>query len=315
MKFLPNSSISQQMQKYILEKLYDVTRINANKGVITLEAILQRIDAFTDGSSKTDPIGIPGMDPKSLTPQQHRNCKNVPHPRYAQAVFQPNGSLVMFASSRSISIDMGCAPYSKYLNIVCALAPPSPTEMPPLQNAVEEHQELASSPSMYSRPPIYEPTLQQRRTVTVFHNTKIEPLNRELAEQYEITGKSRSELCCHNAAVALEQGRPVLSHTWQALAAISNEVLYTKRKATKSFQALEIPWQAYPLGQALVKKIFQQYIKARDIQTLAVMSCILAPKYDKSIKGGYFADSLLEPSLGNTYDLYRIAYANLLHSW
>ena len=93
-----------------------------------------------------------------------------------------------------------------------------------------------------------------------------------------------------------------------------------------------LPWAQHPLGRAMVEGILAHYSRLRDIQTVAVLSAVLAPALPaapgrEGRKGALVAraaeeerrvaaDScLLDPATAPTTDLHLRLYADLLYCW
>ncbi|KAG4305322.1 hypothetical protein PORY_001492 [Pneumocystis oryctolagi] len=131
----------------------------------------------------------------------------------------------------------------------------------------------------------------------------LEPVKEELAREYKIHG-SGPEICEHNAKIALKYGLLELSEVWTLIKMLISKIeskqivnflfinkndkntnfkLLTYKKLINSdlgnlvkFSTLsKIDWGYHPLGQWLINQIFSYYENLRDIQTLAMLSCVL----------------------------------------
>lgn len=126
---------------------------------------------------------------------------------------------------------------------------------------------------------------------------------------YQITGDNASEVCKNNALIARANHREDLYKSWLLLSTISQQNLYmpssnsnpklssanshkSNRIAIRRYASAggrnqqyqyqsqsfmnEPAWILHPFAKQLVESIFLHYRKIRDVQTLAVMSCVLS---------------------------------------
>jgi hypothetical protein len=179
------------------------------------------------------------------------------------------------------------------------------------------------------------------------------PLEFELARLYKLSGNI-TEICETNKKIDIQVGRQDLVQLWDILQVILDEKLKESTIYTDVIDSLflSIYWPYHPFGRNLLKNIFQHYEKIGDIQTLAVVSCILEiPSISKSKnsllnfnfqlninqtkspnkKGFHFRNSqtdiiinnelkkeqnsLLDPNFQFKYDYYKIYYADILYRW
>ncbi len=114
-------------------------------------------------------------------------------------------------------------------------------------------------------------------------------------------------------------GRFDLVQTWLALCLISGA------NVTGFENLFHIPPEAFqgsrgihPCSHLLIEQLFTEYIKIRDVQTLAAMACVLDAQQQMCHPSDH--DILKPPMLLNSRlklvcDKFRIAYADILHRW
>ena len=111
----------------------------------------------------------------------------------------------------------------------------------------------------------------------------------ELGREYRISGDTPSKLAHFNASITAKHGLSSLTRTWKLLAEIlagvsdslDNIFEHTKESRLHPqkyfFDSYVHFWGAHPFGSlGVVSEILQHYVKLGDIQTLAVMSCLLS---------------------------------------
>ena len=83
-------------------------------------------------------------------------------------------------------------------------------------------------------------------------------------------GDLHSAICMHNAQAALQRGRPDLWRVWSVAAS-----------ATRAGEPGPSPRRAagvaYPLASPLLAALLAERLKQRDVQTVAILSCLAAP--------------------------------------
>ncbi|KAF2074004.1 hypothetical protein CYY_004680 [Polysphondylium violaceum] len=152
-----------------------------------------------------------------------------------------------------------------------------------------------SSPILSSKP--YTPIAQ---TIRIYDISPILPLNYNLACSYVLNGKSIEEVCNINKQLAIRENRKDLVKLWDFIKNVTDPKLYIKQfllnnninnnnsnmnNSKRSFRVDfkdqsnnnmdDNSWPNHPLGRTLVKSYIEHYKKLGDIQTLAVLSCIL----------------------------------------
>ncbi|KXS22169.1 hypothetical protein M427DRAFT_26805 [Gonapodya prolifera JEL478] len=132
------------------------------------------------------------------------------------------------------------------------------------------------------------------------------PFSRSLASKYTLSGTDPLDVCISNEAVARKNHRPDLAKLWSSVAIIltrcipspvggtSSDVVGRGRAAfgqrirflqngklavdTAPPSAMfwgRVDWRNHPLGRKLIDKIFSRLEVLKDVQTLALLTCVL----------------------------------------
>lgn len=96
------------------------------------------------------------------------------------------------------------------------------------------------------------------------------PIHQSLGQAYTLEGNNISEICKKNLAAAMTTGRKDLVQTWSLFSLVLDE------KLAPSDSMDESPWALHPFGKKLVSSLMGYYLSIRDIQTLGMLSCVLA---------------------------------------
>ncbi len=99
-----------------------------------------------------------------------------------------------------------------------------------------------------------------------------------------------SETCKQNAEIAAAHGRQDLAQLWALLAVVADSRVSAPHRFedysdVRDQGALlgglagefDTPWALHPFGKPLIQSLFRHYARLRDLQTLALMSCVLLP--------------------------------------
>ncbi|KAJ5887469.1 hypothetical protein N7495_007510 [Penicillium taxi] len=141
-----------------------------------------------------------------------------------------------------------------------------------------------------------------RNYISIHDLSELLPVRRELASKYRICGKG-TDVCAHNAAVALDAGCYELSQIWGLIKLIlqvrkkSPNLRDTRMELKRAFkgdhamngnQTLEkkelykevagsvIRWGNHPMGSHwLVPALFEHFERIGDVQMVAMLSCVL----------------------------------------
>ncbi|EMR11435.1 hypothetical protein PNEG_00455 [Pneumocystis murina B123] len=150
----------------------------------------------------------------------------------------------------------------------------------------------------------------------------LEPIKETLARSYKICGPSL-EVCEHNAKIALKYDLLELYEVWTLIKMIISGVelrtytnlftnkdktdtnlklfIYKKEQEISNFRKPmqkepsvynKIRWDNHPFGQWLIDQIFSYYESLRDVQTLAMLSCVL-----DSVESSIFQTSVADTDL------------------
>jgi hypothetical protein len=139
-----------------------------------------------------------------------------------------------------------------------------------------------------------------RNVVSIHDLSDLLPVKRDLASKYRICGKG-TDVCAHNAAVALDAGCYELAQIWGLIKLI----LHVRRKPSSALQSSMglkhlskedginssqvlgvgpykdiagsiIRWGDHPLGSHwLVPALFEHFERIGDVQMIAMLSCVL----------------------------------------
>ncbi|PRP84715.1 WD repeat-containing protein 59-like [Planoprotostelium fungivorum] len=148
------------------------------------------------------------------------------------------------------------------------------------------------------------------------------PQNYQLARSYKISGDI-AELCRHNAQVCMAEDRKDLQQIWRAVGEIMDPLVYNP---DEKVMLGNIPWSQHPITRRLLQSVFKHYERLRDIQTLAVLSCALENLPPNTTTTTYnirqsnvvtpsSRRTLLDSTKKDSYDKYRLYYAEILFRW
>ena len=110
--------------------------------------------------------------------------------------------------------------------------------------------------------------------IHIYDSKFLLPVSYSLAVQYRVVGSSAVDLCLHNSAVCLSEGRPDLWKMWRVLSQIVDPRLFLTTGERKTTEPSLI-WTHHALGRRFVKKVLNHFLKKHDIQTCAIISCVL----------------------------------------
>lgn len=183
------------------------------------------------------------------------------------------------------------------------------------------------SPNMTSLPkgehlgPFFHPSLMHpqqdefkkksmKNKIQIFDASALNPLNYTLATHYKIYGDTVSSVCRENAQIARKIRRKDLIKLWTLLAYQTDPKVYET-----DGNGHDIPWPLHPFGKKLLKSLVGHYEKKNDIQTLAMIACVLSNPISASKIGRHREKdmSLLEDV--DRYDRYKHLYSEMLYRW
>jgi len=100
-------------------------------------------------------------------------------------------------------------------------------------------------------------------------------ISRTLASTYTLEGSNVTEVCKKNEIAARSVRHKDLIQTWRILQTITHPSVY-RPYVGNDFNEFEVPWAQHPFGIQLVQNLFSHYQALGDIQTLAMMVCVLS---------------------------------------
>lgn len=109
---------------------------------------------------------------------------------------------------------------------------------------------------------------KSKNIVTVRDFSHLIPDKKQLAMDYKLYGDSLESVCKYNAQVAVTHGFEELAHCWRMIA---NVLMAREEKNPYNFG-----WDQHSLGgKWFVKQTMIHFEKLRNVQMLAILSCIL----------------------------------------
>eukprot|EP01125_Pyxidicula_operculata_P018594 TRINITY_DN6614_c0_g1_i2.p1 TRINITY_DN6614_c0_g1~~TRINITY_DN6614_c0_g1_i2.p1 ORF type:complete len:880 (+),score=187.68 TRINITY_DN6614_c0_g1_i2:820-3459(+) len=98
-----------------------------------------------------------------------------------------------------------------------------------------------------------------------------------MAKSYtlSLTGQDISEICKKNKMTAMKFKRPDLVQTWQLLESITHPYVYKPFVEGMDVDQYDTPWAQHPFGRKMVDQIYDFYENIMDIQSLAMITCVL----------------------------------------
>ncbi|ORX70954.1 hypothetical protein DL89DRAFT_143770 [Linderina pennispora] len=92
----------------------------------------------------------------------------------------------------------------------------------------------------------------------------------KLAGLFVLTGPSIEWVCQHNASIARLNGRPELAHVWELMGS-----LLAADKDILPLPGQQL-WGGHPAVQAWIEATMRSYEHRGDVQTLALLSCVMS---------------------------------------
>ncbi|EDV26016.1 uncharacterized protein TRIADDRAFT_55691 [Trichoplax adhaerens] len=175
---------------------------------------------------------------------------------------------------------------------------------------VENIEPVSSNPKFLERSVSNESRL--KFMVAISDLTKLEVVNKQLGKDYKLlhNEKYTSEACKANIQLAELIGRSDLIQTWSILSEITvNNLSFDESDPWSS------PFYVHPFGRKLVMSLIDYYINLRDVQTLAMMICLLGGTGYISSDQSKRQCCLLDPSRRKQYISFIKSYSNILYSW
>ena len=357
-QFLPNTTLPTHIRAKVIENLSDIALFNVenNKACLyqclcQLALLLRDVNEEVSLSSNIPLQSIGNMSSNNASNNNGNNNDSIPAPRTCSVAFGGVNELVYFMNFRYTSNSMRIRSFRDLKSHVQEINH---------QNITTLHEEplTFSISSYFYSPQNYkgEMTVRQSNTSsnkksTFMGNQSINtslyikkcsyliPINYTLAQQYKIQGSIQT-ICTENAILAESQSRKDLVQLWNLIGMLMHPFVYNNNAFQQS-PLLSIPWSSHPMVANLINSMLNHYELLKDIQTLAVISCILSlqpfnvdnneieeeqtsastpRKINKSItkqnnNNLTQFNSLLDVQLKNKYDQYRNYYADILYRW
>eukprot|EP00727_Mastigamoeba_balamuthi_P002862 m51a1_g12573 hypothetical protein (900) ;mRNA; r:31-3546 len=106
--------------------------------------------------------------------------------------------------------------------------------------------------------------------------SSLSPVCPQLAKLYSVAGTDATSLCQHNLEAARKCGRQDLVKLWEILRILTLPLGKNSGEGDlKGRHQHGIPWGYNPMGRQFLAEIFRHYQRLGDVQTLAVVSCVL----------------------------------------
>jgi hypothetical protein len=180
-----------------------------------------------------------------------------------------------------------------------------------LQEQVISQKPTLATPSLQRKGSIRAKKLDLRVHVYDVIELGASPISLPLAKEYSVFGNNIRQICDSCKQACLNDNKSEIAKIWEIIAEIADETLC----ADTSHYAL---WNCHPLGKEFVSTVFDHYLKQRDVQTLALLSCVLAIP-DRILQSRNHTTessfSLLDASKEHLYNHFRIFYSEILHRW
>lgn len=250
-------------------------------------------------------------------------------PRLCGAQFFGSGHMLIFGTSKSLKKAKGMQAYPKTCKeyFECFDGEKKKTKA---KNTISQY---FYSPNMTSLPngeylgPVFHHSLMSvhdeskkwqkqksfKNRIQIFDVSILNPVNYNLAALYKINGGSISSICKENAVAASKVRRKDLIKLWTLL---SHQVESMTHQSTHDkVPQDEIPWHLHPFGVRLLKSLVLHYEKQHDVQTLAMIACVLANPLKEGMIGSHRNSGILLLSELEMFDRYKVLYGEILYRW
>ncbi|EGG24291.1 hypothetical protein DFA_06441 [Cavenderia fasciculata] len=159
-----------------------------------------------------------------------------------------------------------------------------------------------SNTGSHNRP--FTTSLSISHQLRVIPISSLSPINFTLANNYTLIGEVE-DICKNNLKVATSVNRKDLMRLWSTLAEITDSNLFNlndhRFKYNKQLKRLsrvntnefiDDNWPVHPLGRSLIQSFMEYYNKIGDVQTMAMITCVLI------ISAQQLTKSIINNSLG-----------------
>eukprot|EP00126_Sphaerothecum_destruens_P007224 Sdes_comp19748_c0_seq1m11759 len=309
-ELIAGTTIPAQMRQEVLLLLHQEALLQVAENRTCLEPCLKKLLQQLEIASKN---GIMPFFPQDQ--RINAKDDSVPFPRFCGASFSGVGQLVFFSAfnppknspdSRALKIPRSLDKLRLFLGEI-SLSTPASTS-PPLAPAsaastctstgyVSGKGELKvellcghesqskyfasqASPKGRARKPKFACKssasagfpFSHRLVVKILQSDTFLQMDALLAKRYRLNGSSIKSSCLHNAEMARMSGRLDVADCWRLI----GHVLDCQVKNAPADQfALLTPFFCHPFSRPLMGDIIEYFIRIRDIQTLALFSCLL----------------------------------------
>lgn len=114
--------------------------------------------------------------------------------------------------------------------------------------------------------------------IHIYDSKYLLPVSYSLAQKYRVIGNSAVDVCLYNSQVCLDEGNHELAKMWKILSLILDPRLFYDRTKSNTVKASAV-WSNHALGRRFVKKLLTHFLSKHDIQTCAIISCVLKLSY------------------------------------
>ncbi|KAL9653779.1 hypothetical protein ABK040_012840 [Willaertia magna] len=259
----------------------------------------------------------------------------IAHP-YCGARFSPNGQLIYFNSfSHRGNVVTKMVNFRYYDEMVQDFKTPfsiRPKKEDKLLNTPQkekkEAQYFSSVYNDFHNTIDEEEDLEERGDIS-FHDTRTDdrihvydvkyllPISYSLASKYNLIGANAQLVCLQNVEICQTENRFDLSKMWKILSQIVDVKLLCSSGPGNY-------WAQHALGRRFVKNLLNHFLRKRDIQTCAIMTCVLrmvrhelALELDKMPLTKLTVDQcdLMDVEMRKIMNHVCLCYSKLLHSW
>jgi hypothetical protein len=155
--------------------------------------------------------------------------------------------------------------------------------------------------SIVSQTPDITGRLKVNTRVHIYDVRQIHPVSYDLARELDVRGdESITSICMRNAAACARAGRRSLAQMWELVAKSADPNVIDKST-----------WAYHPMGKKLIERFIEKYLKLSDVQTVAILSCVLMLRRED----GSYDHWLLDHNMERLYRYVRSFYADVLHRW
>ncbi|XP_078335515.1 GATOR2 complex protein WDR59-like isoform X5 [Crassostrea virginica] len=302
-----NSDIKRQLHKVLL----DTASMHAKRNTSCLEPCLRHLSLalnqpynFRPEERKTPdteairPFNLNWLSGKPQYMPWASNAglqdSNIPFPRTSGARFSAAGYLVVFGRSHEarkgpsgteITPKALCEltdwkkprsryPPKLYFHQNYSISPPTPVaeNVSISEWYMDRSKKVANQPKgkRKHRPKEVQEIKPVLAPVKIYDSSCLLPIQKELGKNYIIDRSNIPAMCSHNAKAASAVGRRDLVQLWSLVAITASEKLKPKENPDDGS-----PWAQHPFGKDMIKYLFDFYMKIHDVQTLAMLVCVL----------------------------------------